>query len=109
MSRKGRVFNNDRLAAVIEESDSGYKFTYDPEYLADPSAGPVCFAMPKRRESYFSEKLFPFFHGLLSEGVISQIQCRKLKLDEDDYFGRILKTGKGDVIGSITVEEVVES
>ena len=109
MSRKGRVFSNGQFAGIIEESDSGYSFSYDPVYLADQNSRPICFAMPKRIEEYTALNIFPFFYGLLAEGVTCRIQCRKLKLDESDYFGRLLKTGSGDVIGSITVEEVVES
>lgn len=108
MNRKGRVFSNGQFAGVIAESDRGYSFSYDPVYLADPDSRPICFAMPKRVGEYTASHLFPFFYGLLTEGVTCRIQCRKLKLDESDYFGRLLKTGSGDVIGSITVEEAVE-
>jgi HipA-like protein len=108
MNRKGRVFNNGRFAGIIEESESGYSFRYDTGFLADQESRPICVGMPKRIAAYNSEYLFPFFHGLLAEGVTSNIQCRQLKIDENDYFGRLLKTGAGDVIGSITVEEVVE-
>ena len=108
MSRKGRVFSNGQFAGIIEESDSGYAFSYDPVYLADNDSRPICFAMPKRIEKYTASHLFPFFYGLLTEGVTCRIQCQKLKLDENDYFGRLLKTGAGDIIGSITVEEVFE-
>ena len=108
MNRKGRVYNNGGFAGVIEEVEAGYIFKYDQNYLLDRNSKPVCFSMPKRVEKYVSRNLFPFFHGLLAEGVTSRIQCRELKLDENDYFGRLLKTGAGDVIGSITIEEVVE-
>ena len=83
-------------------------YQYDQSYLAHQGSKPICFAMPKRGDVYYSQHLFPFFHGLLAEGVTSEIQCRKLKIDESDYFGRLLKTGGDDIIGSITVEEVVE-
>ena len=109
MNRKGKVYNNGQLAGVIEENDDGYSFIYDDNYLIDTSAKPICFAIPRRRERYTSKYLFPFFHGLLAEGIAKEIQCRKLKIDESDHFGRLLKTGGGDFIGSITVKEVVES
>jgi len=109
MNRKGNIFNNGRLAGVLEESGAGCSFTYAENYLVDSHSKPICIAMPKRSDAYRSQYLFPFFHGLLSEGVTKEIQCRKLKIDEHDHFGRLLKTAGGDVIGSITVEEVPAS
>lgn len=104
MNREGRVFNNGQLAGILAESDSGYSFVYDLKYLADSRAKAICFAMPKRSEHYSSHQLFPFFHGLLAEGVTKELQCRTLRIDEQDYFGRLLRTAHSDVIGSITVE-----
>ena len=109
MSRKGQVFNNGVLAGVIEEKENDYTFTYDTAYLTDSKAKALSLTMPKRKEPYASEHLFPFFHGILAEGVTKDLQCRILKIDEEDYFGRLLKTAHDDVIGSITVETVEES
>jgi len=36
------------------------------------------------------------------------MQCQKLKLDEDDHFGRLLKTTDSDTIGDVTVVEEAE-
>jgi HipA-like protein len=106
MNRKGRVFNHGVPAGVLEESDNGYSFRYERSYLADPRLKAICLAMPKQEEEYRSDKLFPFFHGLLAEGVTKDLQCRNLKIDENDHFGRLLKTMHGDVIGSVRVEEI---
>jgi hypothetical protein len=37
---------------------------------------------------------------------LKTIQCRALKIDENDHFTRLLKTSGMDVIGSVTVEEI---
>ena len=50
------------------------------------------------------KKLFPFFYGLLSEGINKDIQCRLYKIDENDDFTRLLLTAREDTIGSITVK-----
>ncbi len=101
--RRGKVYNRQRLAGVIEELDDGrYRFTYDPEYLADESTEPISLTMPKRRQSYVSDHLFSFFYGLLSEGANRRLQCRLLGIDEDDAFGLLLATA-GDTIGSVSV------
>lgn len=109
MNRKGKVFNQGILAGLVEESDEGFIFKYDADYLARPDARPICLTMPKQKEPYVSEHLFPFFHGLLAEGITKDLQCRDLKIDENDNFGRLLKTAHGDIIGSVTVEEVMIS
>ena len=102
--RRGNVYNSQRLAGILEELDDGrYRFTYDPDYLADESTGPISLTLPKRQQPYISDHLFSFFYGLLSEGPNRRLQCRLLGIDEDDAFGLLLATA-GDTIGSVRVE-----
>ncbi len=108
MNRKGKVLNHGVLAGVLEETETGFSFAYDTAYLRDSEAKPISCTMPKRKELFESKHLFPFFHGLLAEGVTKDLQCRLLKIDERDHFGRLLKTAQNDPIGSVTVEEVHE-
>jgi HipA-like protein len=108
MNRRGRVLNQGLLAGILEETTEGFRFSYDAAYLHDPDANPISRTMPKREEPYESKHLFAFFHGLLTEGVAKDIQCRHLRIDDRDYFGRLLKTAKNDPIGSVTVEEIQE-
>ena len=108
MSRKGNVYCGGTLAGHIEETAVGYRFTYDAGYLASPGTRPISLTLPKRPESYTSKVLFPFFFGLLAEGILKETQCRKLKLDENDHFGRLLKTAHTDTVGAITVVEEPE-
>ena len=106
MTRKGRVLNQGALAGIIEETPSGFRFTYDIAYVRDAETKPISRTLPKREKTYDSEHLLPFFHGLLAEGVAQRIQCEHLKIDAADYFGRLLKTAGKDPIGSVTVVEV---
>jgi HipA-like protein len=108
MSQVGKVFYGDTLAGHIERRDDGaYFFVYQPDYLARPDARPVSLTLPLRREEYNSPVLFPFFSGLLAEGNLKDLQCRLHRIDPDDDFTRLLKTTRHDVIGAVTVEEVV--
>jgi HipA-like protein len=107
--RRGAVLNSGVPAGILEETpEGGYRFTYDPHYLADPSASAVSLTLPRRSQPYESQVLFPFFYGLLAEGSAKALQCRLLKLDENDSFGRLLTTAGADVIGSVTVEGIGE-
>ncbi len=112
MNRKANVYFNRILAGIIEETGNRdrkkYVYTYDHAYLADPKAPPVSLTLPKRKESYSSKTLFPFFYGLLSEGRMKEIQCRILKIDENDCFGRLINTLEEDCIGPVTVRNDVE-
>jgi serine/threonine-protein kinase HipA len=103
---KVKVFFNDKLAGILEKNESGYYFKYSDDYLNDPSSKSISLTLPKHKKEFFSSNLFPFFHGLLSEGYAKTLQSRKLKIDESDYFTRLIKTAGSDTIGCVTVEEI---
>ena len=105
MSRRARVLQNGRQAAVLEKTLDGYRLAYAPEYLADSTARAISLTLPLRCAPYESEVLFPFFSGLLAEGNLKDMQCRRFKIDPDDDFTRLLKTTHDDVIGAVTLEE----
>ena len=102
---KGRVYYNNRLAGILEKSEGIYIFMYDEQYINDKNTKSISLSLPKSKRQFRSKFLFPFFYGLLTEGVTKQIQCRKLKIDENDFFTRLLKTAGEDTIGCVTVKE----
>lgn len=107
MARKAEIYNNGVLAGVLEQTErQQYIFRYDDHYFINPACSAISLSMPKTKQEYRSQFLFPFFYGLLSEGVNKQTQCRMLHIDENDYFGLLLATAKADTIGSITVKEL---
>ncbi len=109
MSRSGKVCCRGSLAGRIEEAPDGYRFTYASDYLASAQSKPISLTLPRQSAPYTSKTLFPFFFGLLAEGILKETQCRKLKLDENDHFGRLLKTANSDTIGDVTVVEEPEA
>lgn len=105
--RRGEVRVNGIRAGVLEETDRGFRFCYEPDYVRRLDGPPVSLTLPKRVDKpYESPNLFSFFAGLLAEGAMMQLQCRMLKIDENDLFGRLLKTAQDDVIGPVTVHEI---
>jgi len=101
------VYNNNILTGVLEKrSDGSYIFEYDDLYLQNPSNPSISLTLPRSSKTHESKMLFAFFFGLLSEGVNKNIQCRLLKIDERDHFGRLLLTATEDNIGSITVKPI---
>jgi len=108
MGKKAEIYNNGILAGTLERTDSQqYVFTYDNAYFEDSNQFAISLSLPKTHQQYYSDVLFPFFYGLLSEGVNKQTQCRLLRIDENDHFGLLLATAKSDTIGSITVNEIL--
>jgi len=107
MNRKAEVCINGVRAGILEKTDNAhYIFRYEDAYFNNPACYPISLSLPKKQQEYRSATLFPFFYGLLSEGVNKQTQCRLLRIDENDHFSLLLSTAHSDTIGAITVREV---
>lgn len=107
---KAGVYNNGVLAGILEKKGpEEYVFSYTDEYVLNQNLFAISLSFPKRKESFGSKELFPFFYGLLAEGINKDIQCRLLKIDENDDFTRLIKTAGDDTIGAITVKELKDN
>ena len=103
--RVAEVFTNGVLAGTLSETDEGkYIFKYDNAYLLDSRNRAISLSLPKRKEAFVADELFPFFYNMLSEGANKALQCMTLKIDENDAFGLLLATADNDTIGAITVK-----
>ncbi len=106
---KAEIYNNGVLAGILEKKGpTEYSFVCDTVYWEETSLPAISLTFPKKRQTYESQTLFSFFAGLLAEGINKEIQCRLLKIDEQDDFTRLLKTAGEDTIGAITVKEIQE-
>lgn len=105
--RQGIVYNNDMVAGMVSETENGvYEFNYDDNYFSNSRLPAISVTLPKSKQHHYSKNLFPFFFNMLSEGANRKTQCRILKIDEEDDFGLLLKTGANETIGAITIEEI---
>lgn len=102
--RQAKVFVSDILAGLITETDEGYSFQYDENYIANKGKA-VSLTMPLQREAYFSKSLFPFFDGLIPEGWLLNIVSHNWKINERDRFG-IMMVACADPIGNVSIKEV---
>ena len=50
--RQGHVFVRSHFAGLIQETDSGYLFQYDPDYLNSEAPCPVSLTLPLRSEAF---------------------------------------------------------
>lgn len=103
--RRAGVFLHGELAGELVELRTGFRFTYLPQWVASRRR-PVSASLPLRAEAFESARLFPFFHGLLSEGELRRLQLRQSRLDEADEFGLLLATCREDAAGAVTVRPV---
>lgn len=107
MSRMAKVFYQDMFAGIISETDEGYLFRYEEEYLQIENAKPVSLTLPVRKESYKSKTIFPFFDGLIPEGWLLNIAENVWKLNIRDRMGLLLTCCK-DCIGAVSIIPIKE-
>ena len=99
----GKVYCCDTFAGTLAQDAEGFTFRYDDTYFSNSSLPDISATLPKTKVEYKSKVLFPFFFGLLAEGVQKERQCRELKIDERDHFTRLLETSAYGAIGAVYV------
>lgn len=105
--RQGEVWIEGLRAGTISETEAGYLFAYDEEYLSSPSAEPVSLTLPLRKEPYESKVLFAFFDGLIPEGWLLNIAERNWKIRRHDRMALLLTCCR-DCIGNVSVVPIEE-
>ena len=105
--RTARIYVRDQFAGILSETDEGYSFSYDTEYLNNPKASAVSLTMPLRSQPYQSRILFPFFDGLIPEGWLLEVVSKNWKINPKDRFG-ILLVACRDCIGNVSVRKEQE-
>ena len=105
--RTAYVYVRDTFAGTLKETDAGYSFVYDSEYLAGEASTAVSLTLPMQAEEYTSKTLFPFFDGLIPEGWLLNIVTENWKIEPKDRFGLLLVACK-DPIGNVRSKEVRE-
>jgi serine/threonine-protein kinase HipA len=104
MNRCGKVYYKNLFCGFLKETDDGYSFEYDKEYLQNDLSNAVSLTLPKRSETYFSKTLFAFFDGLIPEGWLLNLAEKNWKINYKDRMGLLLMCCK-DCIGAVSVEE----
>lgn len=102
MSNRGLVYYQDRLAGIVAETDEGYEFTYDAEYLNTETAKPISLTVPLSKNKYTNRVLFAFFDGLIPEGWLLNLATDHWKVKRNDRFELLLLTCR-DTIGAVTI------
>lgn len=104
--RRGLVKYNDVTAGVLTEEDNGdYLFAYDLEYVKNFPELFITFEMPVSSKVYRSNRLFPFFDGLIPEGWLLDIASKGWRLNKNDRMGLLLACCQ-NAIGAVTVHSI---
>jgi len=102
--RTAYIYIRDDFAGILSETDEGYAFTYDKEYLNKDNAMAVSLTLPLQNTNYTSKTLFSFFDGLIPEGWLLNVVTRNWKIPTSDRFGVLLVACK-DPIGNVSIME----
>ncbi len=100
--RKAYVYVRNEFAGILSETDEGYAFSYDEEYIKKEEASAVSLTLPLSQKEYVSKTLFSFFDGLIPEGWLLDVVSRNWKIDTKDRFGLLLVACK-DGIGNVSI------
>lgn len=102
MNRSGNVYVKGVFCGRLSESEEGYSFQYDAQYLIDSKAKAVSLTLPLSSKPYESKTLFAFFDGLIPEGWLLDIAEKNWKINYKDRMGLLLTCCK-DCIGAVSV------
>jgi len=106
--RKGLVKYNNEPAGVLTELDNGeYLFVYNEQYISKHPDQFITISMPVTPQPYKSNRLFPFFDGLIPEGWLLKIAAESWKINRDDRMGLLLAVCQS-TIGAVSVHPVNE-
>lgn len=102
MNRSGKVYVKDQFCGNIHETDDGYVFSYDDQYLRGQNPIAVSCTLPLTDNPYRSKTLFAFFDGLIPEGWLLDIAEQNWKINYKDRMGLLLTCCR-DCIGAVSI------
>lgn len=104
MNRSGNVYLKNVFCGMVSETDYGYMFAYDYNFVLTKDAQAVSVTLPVIEKPYQSKTLFPFFDGLIPEGWLLDIAEKNWKINHKDRMGLLLTCCK-DCIGAVSVQK----
>ncbi len=102
MARRALVYYQSQLAGYLSETDEGYQFEYDTDYLSIKNTRPISLTLPVSVKPYQSKVLFSFFDGLIPEGWLLNIAQKYWKLKGNDRYELLLMLCR-DTIGAVSI------
>lgn len=107
MRRAEILYNKDLAGILTETNDGDYTFQYDKKYVAMHRDKFITFTMSVTETMYISNRLFPFFEGLIPEGWLLDIASKNWKINPNDRMGLLLACCQ-NCIGAVSVKSIPE-
>ena len=105
--RKATILYKDEPAGLLEQHDDGsFIFRYNDDWFSNTEKPAISLTLPKSKQEYASQYLFPFFFNLLPEGTNKSVVCKYMRVDPDDHFGLLMVIGETETIGAISVKQL---
>jgi HipA-like protein len=101
-------YKGKHIAGMLWRDENGYHFEYNDEFISNENTFPISVNMPKSQKRFDSNRLFPFFQSMLSEGYNRELQCKALGIATSDDWGLLMYTCEKDTIGAITIVKTEE-
>jgi|SRR5450432_875700 serine/threonine-protein kinase HipA len=104
--RQAKIYYDNLLAGILTETDDGdYTYQYENDYISNHPKQFITFTMPVNSTAYISNRLFPFFEGLIPEGWLLDIASKSWKINQNDRMGLLLACCH-NCIGAVSVEPI---
>ena len=100
------LYKNEEAGILSQHDDGSFTFRYNDSWLTDSNKSSISLTLPKNKQEYHSDYLFPFFYNMLPEGSNKQVVCKHNRIDRSDYFGLLMTIAKNDNIGAIRVTKI---
>ncbi len=104
--RKAEVLYKKEVAGILTQLDDGsFVYRYVDAWFQATNKPSISLTLPKTKQEYQSEFLFPFFYNMLPEGSNKQVVCFEMRIDSNDLFGLLMVTAESDTIGAIQIRK----
>lgn len=100
--KQAEIFTSDLSAGILTENEDGFFFQYHEEYLQNEKAEPISLTLPLQEMPFKSDRLFPFFDGLIPEGWLLDIAETNWKISSRDRMSLLLACCR-NCIGTVSV------
>ena len=100
----GRLREQDPtlVGRITGKREIGYRFAYEPEYLASDDASSLSLSLPLKEEPYAEPEFRPYFEGLLPEGESRARLAAEIEVSETDWLAILSYCGR-DCIGDVII------
>ncbi len=106
MRQASILYKGENAGMLTQYDDGSYSFRYNDIWMLNNNNPSISLTLPKTKQEYKSQFMFPFFYNMLPEGSNKQLICKHKRIDEDDYFSLLMNIANNDSIGAVKVLKI---